>query len=307
MTPPGVSAATIRGVHFADVANGWAVALPRGAAARLVLHSTRDGGASWAAAPLPTPPTLDAAAPVTIAFPDPEHGFVALRLEGRTASSAGAVLLATSNGGAAWRQLRLPAAGSVTFPTARSGWLSSAEGGSLYATRDGGGSWRRVQLPLPVAYRSSVALPGLPTFTDPVSGVLPVTLAGTRSAIAFLTTKDGGRTWRVAATVPARRPVPTTARVGTTIVDADTWLAALEGGRRLVAVRRGRVTQVALRSRPLGTANAGVSALRFASATTGWAQVGVPCKVFRQPRCRDRQALFATANGGVTWRRLTPP
>jgi N-acetyl-anhydromuramyl-L-alanine amidase AmpD/photosystem II stability/assembly factor-like uncharacterized protein len=307
VTPRGVRAATIRGVHFADAANGWAVALPRGAAAKLVLYSTHDGGVGWAATPLPTPPTLDAAAPVTIDFPDPEHGFVALSLEGRARSTAAGVLLATSDGGVAWRQLRLPAAGGVAFPTARTGWLSSAEGGSLYVTRDGGGSWRRVELPVPVRYRASVALAGLPTFTDPLSGVLPVTLAGTRSAVAFLTTRDGGRTWRVAATVPARRPVSPTARVETSIVDADTWVAALEGGRRLVAVRRGRVTQVASRSRPLGTANAAVSALRFASPTTGWAQVGVPCKVLRQPRCRDRQALFATANGGVTWRRLAPP
>jgi hypothetical protein len=139
--------------------------------------------------------------------------------------------------------------------------------------------------------------------------VLPVTLAGARSALAFATTRDGGRSWRIAATVPARRPVATTSQIPSAVVDGDDWLGAFEGGRRLVAARGGgsAIVQPAAWSRPLGVASAPVSALRFASATTGWAHVGAACKVFRQPRCRDPRALFGTTDGGVTWRRLTPP
>ena len=84
---------------------------------------------------------------------------------------------------------------SPSAPRPRAG-PTSAETGELYATGNGGRGWRVVRLPRPTAYRGSAALPGLPTFTDERTGVLPVTLAGARSAVSFLRSQDAGRTWR---------------------------------------------------------------------------------------------------------------
>ena len=138
--------------------------------------------------------------------------------------------------------------------------------------------------------------------------MLPVTLAGTKSAVSFLLSSDAGRTWRLAATVATRRPI-STASVPAAVVDSATWLAALEGGRRFVVVAEGGASRVGVvpRSLPFGGSKPPVASLRFASATAGWAQIETRCPLFHKPRCPDRQALFRTADGGATWARLSPP
>ena len=151
--------------------------------------------------------------------------------------------------------------------------------------------------------------PGLPTFTDETTGVLPVTLAGARSAVSFLRSQDAGRTWRLAATVATRRPITTARLVPATVVDSSTWLAALEGGRRFVVVADGGASRVGVvpRSLPFGGSKPPVAEMRFASASAGWAQIATRCPLFHEPRCPDRQAVYRTADGGANWARLSPP
>jgi photosystem II stability/assembly factor-like uncharacterized protein len=73
------------------------------------------------------------------------------------------------------------------------------------------------------------------------------------------------------------------------VVAPDYWLAAV--GTRLVAV-----TDSGLARKTVGTLPGTVSALHFSSSSTGWAQIASnPLK------------LYATADGGATWARLTPP
>ena len=240
---------------------GRLVVLPSGPAQGLSLYTTRNGGRDWTQTEIPVPEDLDVGAPVSVAFPEDDAGFVAIRREGRGRAGA---LLRTTDGGATWLQSKLPAPGAIMFRTASEGWLTSAETGELYATRNGGRGWRVVRLPRPTAYKGSAALPGLPTFTDETTGVLPVTLAGTRSAVSFLRSLDAGRTWKVAATVATRRPITTARLVPATVVDSSTWLAALEGGRRFVVVARGGA------SRARGAALAPVRRLEAAGGGVGF-------------------------------------
>jgi hypothetical protein len=109
--------------------------------------------------------------------------------------------------------------------------------------------------------------------------------------------------------VATTRPITPTRLLPAAVVDSSTWLAALEGGRRIVVVGEGGASRIGVvpRSLPFGGSKPPVTALRFASAAAGWAQVDKRCPLFRRPRCPDRQALWSTTNGGATWRRLAPP
>src|SRR5204863_2983194 len=138
-------------------------------------------------------------------------------------------------------------------------------------------------LPRPPAYKASIAVPGLPSFLDATSAVLPVTLAGKRSALEFVETTDSGKRWRVAATVPTQRPLLRPRLLPAAVVDATTWLAALEGGRRFVTVGDGTAVPVIPRSLPFGGSKPPVTELHFASAEQGWAQVSSLCPLFHRP------------------------
>jgi photosystem II stability/assembly factor-like uncharacterized protein len=283
---------------------GWAVALDPGGAG-LKLLTTPNGGATWTAATLPAPADLDAGGSVAVDFPDSAHGFVSLR---RQTNGAGAgTLLRTADGGQTWQSSRLPAPGAIAFPTATNGWLSGPDTGSLYVTSDAGRTWKAVPVPRPAAYRASIAVPGLPSFLDPTTAVLPVTLAGKKSAVEFLQSTNAGKTWRIAATVPTQRPLLRPRLQPAAVVDAKTWLAALEGGQRIVTVGNGTAVPVTPRSLPFGGSKPPVAELHFASAEQGWAQVNSLCPLFHTPHCAGTQTLYATTDGGATWQRLSPP
>jgi N-acetyl-anhydromuramyl-L-alanine amidase AmpD/photosystem II stability/assembly factor-like uncharacterized protein len=301
--PPGIAARWIRAVDF-DGLHGRALALMPGGPG-LALFTTEDGGSTWTRSTVPAPADLDAAGQMTVTFPDDASGFVSVRREARGAGAGR--LLRTANGGATWKSSSLPAPGAIAF-NGSDGWLSSPETDRLYVTHNGGGSWRAVNVPKRSAYRGSIAVPGLPSFVDESSAVLPVTLAGKRSAVEFATSANGGRSWSVAAVIPAKRPLTRAKALPAAVVDAGSWLAALEGGRRFVAVADGDLlAPVTPRSLPFGGSKAPVAALHFATAQAGWAQVDSLCPLYHAPRCSGTQALYSTSDGGATWRRLSPP
>jgi N-acetyl-anhydromuramyl-L-alanine amidase AmpD len=303
--PPGTAARSIRAVDFADALHGRALALQPGSA-RLALLTTEDGGSTWIRSSLSGPADLDAAGPMTLDFPDPVNGFVSVRRQARGVGAG--LLLRTADGGATWKSSPLPAPGAIAFTSDTDGWLSSPETDRLYATLNAGRSWRAVTVPRRSAYRGSIAVPGLPSFVDPSTAVLPVTLAGRRSAVEFATSVDGGRTWSVAVAIPTQHPLARAKALPADVVDAGTWLAALDGGRRIVVVGDGgRLLPVTPHSPPFGGTKPPVARLHFATASEGWAQVDSLCPLFHAPRCSGTQALYSTSDAGVTWRRLSPP
>jgi photosystem II stability/assembly factor-like uncharacterized protein len=200
----------------------------------------------------------------------------------------------------------LPATGEVAFATAAQGWLAPVDGG-LYVTGDGGRTWRPATLPAPAGFRSTLPLAELPTRSDPTHAVLPVTFRrGARAAVSFLTSRDGGTTWRTAAAVNGRAAAPA-GRVPAAIADPTNWIAVPDGGSRLVSLTNGKPRRtVATAGLPLATPGFELEDVSFASATTGWATVST-CAVGTGARCTRRETLYDTADGGATWAPLNMP
>jgi photosystem II stability/assembly factor-like uncharacterized protein len=270
------------------------------------LWRTTDGGLTWTPSPLPLPVNADAAAPISVAAPDASHWFLGVSIQQALGLPGPGVLLGTSNGGRTWSQRLLPATGEVAFATAARGWLAPVDGG-LYATRDGGRTWRPATVPAPAAFRSKLPLAELPTFSDPTHAVLPVTFQrGARAALSFLTSRDGGTTWRAAAAVTGRAAAAT-GRVPTAIAGATDWIALPDGGTRLVRLTNGKPGRTVVTAGfPLTTPGFELEDVSFASTTTGWATVST-CAVGTGASCKRRETLYRTIDGGATWAPLNLP
>jgi len=297
VSPPGVAPEQIRAVRI-ERARAWLVVATGSAKRPLSLYRTGARGATWTSTTLAVPRDVDVAAPAGVEVVDETNLYVALRLQPSRWGLSRGLLLRSSNGGTTWSNTPLPAGGDIAFATQVDGWLSGGLAHErLYATHNGGKSWKQVKPPAAITGAASTAY-ALPTFTSPTEGVLPVSLAaGTRSTLAFETTSDGGRSWKVAARVKLGKPLRIASRVATAVVDPSLWLAAV--GTKLVAVTDAGVTKTTI-----GTLPGQVSALQFASATEGWAQVPANCAA-TAASCPLN--LFATSDGGVTWSRLRPP
>ena len=286
VSPPGVIPAQIRGVRISGT-QGWLVVATGGRKSPLALYSTADRGRTWTSSSLPVPADVDVAAAADVEAVGTQL-FVGIRLQpNRFGLSRGALL--ESEDGLTWKRLPLPAGGRLAFPTAKDGWLvGGLANEQLYATHNAGKTWRAVRPPAAITGAAS-SVYALPVFFSPADGVLPVSLAaGVRSVLAFETTSDGGRSWTPAATVKIGKSLAFGSAVPAAVVDESYWLAA--AGTRLVAVTDGGAAR-----KTVGTLPGTVTSLQFASATAGWARVaGAGLK------------LFATADGGATWTRLTP-
>jgi len=157
-------------LQFVTPTIGWVI---HGAPAAPVdqLLRTTNGGQTFTAIPLPAIPFRAPPAPVTSAssgqfepwsasFVSASRGFVlgtkrcswSLPNNGATCR---AMLLSTSDAGAKWQKLSVPAVslasdgasgtvGSVTFADRDNGWL---QGSGLWATHDGGHQWERIRVP----------------------------------------------------------------------------------------------------------------------------------------------------------------
>jgi hypothetical protein len=304
-TPPGLTAADIRGVSFPDPENGFVVGLSGTDRQAFTLWRTNDGGLTWTSLPLPMPVNVDAAAPISVAAPDASHLLLSLSIQQSLGLPGPGVLLASSDSGRTWSRLLLPGSGEIAFATAARGWLAPVDGG-LYTTGDGGRTWRPATVPAPAAFRSTLPLAELPTFSDPTNAVLPVTFRrSARAAVSFLTSHNGGTTWRTAATVTGRPSPP--GRIATAIADATDWIALPDGGGRLVTLTNGKPTRTAATTGlPLTTPGFEIEDLSVASMTTGWATVST-CVVGTGAHCTRREALYRTVDGGATRTPLNAP
>lgn len=302
-TPPGLAATDIRAVRFVDSKTGFVVGLSGTERQGFGLWRTTDGGVTWTSSPLPTPTTTDVSAPISLAAPDALHWFVGLSLQQGLGRVGPGVLLASSNGGRTWSRRVLPGSGPIAFTTPAQGWLAPVDGG-LYRSRDGGRTWRFATTPAPAGFRSKLPPAGLPTFSDATHAVLPVTFRhGARAAVSFLTSSDGGTTWRTAATVTGRR----VDRVPTAIADARDWLALPDRGRRVVGLVDGKpVRNGATAGLPLADPGFELEDVSFASAAAGWATVSM-CAAGTGANCTRRETLYRTLDGGSHWAPLSAP
>jgi hypothetical protein len=287
---------------------------------------TRDGGASFQAAPVQLPAGQARAA----YFRDALHGWVAAA-DGTSVSVA-----RTSDGGASWQVGSVtgsepigavavgfgdPANGALVAKVQTSGAFSKAH---FFDTTDGGASWRETGAPVAgtvgVDPGGRIWLAGgvlgneLYTSTDqgknwakpaiqlgqagpvdavtpPQNGVLSVT-SGSR--VAVLTSADGGGSWRESASVPLADTTGAAAPVA--VRDASVLVAEPTGGRLH------RIDTKGARSDPNGSGlPAGVSHLSFASTANGWAMSAAGNCAKGKEDCSITYTVAATADGGNAW------
>ena len=294
-------------MRFVDSKTGFVVGLSGTERHGLNLWRTTDGGLTWTSSPLPAPTAVDVSAPISVAAPDELHWYVSLSLQQGLGRPGPGVLLASSNGGRTWTRQVLPGGGAIAFTTPSRGWLAPVDGG-LFRTRDAGRTWQSAAVPAPAGFGSSLPLAELPTFSEPTHAVLPVTFrSGTRAAVSFLTSGNGGTTWRTAATVTGRRVAAAAGRVPTAIADATDWFALPDGGARVVGLVDGKtVRSVATAGLPLAAPGFELEDVSFASAAAGWATVSM-CAAGTGAKCTRRETLYRTLDGGSHWAPLSAP
>jgi photosystem II stability/assembly factor-like uncharacterized protein len=189
----------LNGVVFdADGRRGWVVGTSGG---RPLALRTVDGGAHWLAARLPDG---IAGSLTDVEFADQDHGWAVGNLSGTgPANAAGGLLLATTDGGAAWTAQLVPAdvgrLSRIAIVDATHGWavgVSSSGRPLIIATGDGGRNWSTQTLPDGIRELRDVA------FADVhhgwAVGAMPVSLAaeaGRDDPGVILATTDGGATW----------------------------------------------------------------------------------------------------------------
>ena len=110
----------------------------------------------------------------------------------------------TADGGRSWRLVSKLATygGKVAFVNPRDGWLA---GQRLLRTVDGGRSWQIQPLPAPHGYSGRLVLLTAPRFFGR-KGVLAGQFGSGKPVIGFYRTGDGGRSWRLLATLPGSVP-----------------------------------------------------------------------------------------------------
>ncbi len=201
----------------------------------------------------------------------------------------------------------MPGSGEIAFTSASQGWLAPVDG-RLYRTRNGGRTWRRVPVQAPAGFHSLLPLAELPVFSDSMHAVLPVTFRrGKRAAVSFLTSSNGGDTWRTAATVAGRRAPSRAGRVPAAVADATAWFALPDGGSRVVSLESGNpVRDVGTAGLPLTAPGFELADVSFASATTGWATVST-CAAGAGAHCARDETLYRTLDGGADWAPLNVP
>ena len=173
-----------------------------GSLGRLVVLDTADGGETWRKRRV-EPSVLGYGqiySSAKVHFLDAGRGW----LLGKVATSAAfsdAELLRTSDGGATWERLpRPPVAGHFVFVDAERGFMAGAPVSQrLYGTLDGGRSWQ--ELKLPVSAAPGMALYDLPRFHSTRRGTVAVTLRGASPRLLTFVTRDGGQSWRPAASL----------------------------------------------------------------------------------------------------------
>jgi len=258
-----------RAVAFSDDRHGWAVG-------DNTIVSTVDGGRTW------TAHTEAAGTLYSVACGDATHVWAV-----GCGGGDQPLVLASSDGGATWREQSVPLRGSlsqVVFVDPMHGWMLGWDAAArpsdyVLATADGGAHWH-------VVYQCSWPY-GLADLT--ASDARHVWLAGwhdgaVNEASGFiLESSDGGLRWNAqlrCSAVPLLGVAFPSARRGWAVGAKGTILATTDGGKSWVAQRSG-LTDKALRR------------VIFSDPTHGWVVV-------------DKWGLLATEDGGDTWTVVLP-
>jgi photosystem II stability/assembly factor-like uncharacterized protein len=303
VTPPqlrrdGIS--SIDAVTFVDREHGWVVGF-NCAKASVAVYRTADSGRSWQ--PLGSPSGHSCGGgPTYLSFVNHADGWI----EPVSPNGPVGALLGTRDGGRTWTQIlagdpgqrdQLPCLAPIRFLSATVGWMARC-GSDLFRTSDGGRDWVRVLHTRALDY-------DLPSFSGE-RGVLAATRivgapngAAVTGGVVFATTTDRGSHWSTASTrridqcdINSYRSTLWPSAIASNRV---WWIAA---GRRHVTVQRttdaGRRWQTVI-ARGLPAGHCTVREVSAADATHAWVNTRLDAA---------NSALFATRDGGKTWRRI---
>ena len=196
------------------------------------------------------------------------------------AAGESGVLLVTADGGASWKRQKffLPQRGiDVTFPAAQTGWLVT-DAGTVLVTTDGGAGWTVVEkVTLDVK-----AIAAADAATAWLAGNA-VGAAGEPGVSAVLRTTDGGETWKRTSFGDA---------LLADVAFSDARHGVLIALDRIWSTRDGGRTWRLRKQLPMTVLTSVAAGDSRHAWVAGWGtQDGAPL-------------VYATADGGATWRRL---
>ncbi|MDO7876182.1 T9SS type A sorting domain-containing protein [Hymenobacter sp. ASUV-10] len=203
----------------------------------------------------------------------------------------------TTNGGTTWTRRPVPTLTATEFLTSVSAtsaldaWVTIANatsGGRLLHTTDGGTTWTAPA----AAPNFGPALPNFVHFFTPTNGVAVADpLSAPTDTFAIFVTRDGGLTWRPAASVPAPLPDENGVVLAPVAIGNFLWFATDEG-RVFTSPDQGDTWLAAVSNT--------VAAEQYAVAFTDAAH-GITVSV---NGATSQQYLHATTDGGLTWQLL---
>ncbi len=296
-TPSGVSSVRWSAARFfLNTSTGW-ILLSNADTTTGTLYKTVNGGATWAATPVPL--TADG-----LLFLDATNGWAITSL-GAGAGSMALAISRTNDGGVTWTRVfvndptvagssdSLPLSGmktGFTFLDPNHGWIGGMEPVNdliyLYSSSDGGATWAFQDVSLPSGYAGAQTIAISPHFFGTAEGVLPVGLISDPMAVVLYLTHDGGLTWN---------PSTPVASGGQVSIPSPTEFFAWDGGTTLYASHDSGTTWETVT--PNVDLHDGFMTFQFVNATTGWALTG---------DASNNYSLYKTIDGGSTWNILIP-
>ncbi len=281
------------GVAFTDARNGL-IAGDSGGTDRAIVGTTRDGGRSWKFAALNRPGLLDVAAAG-------DRAWVVVGCAPDDPPECRPSLLRSDDGGATWRALPGASYIAPSFRDADHGWaidqssLATTGRAAIVATDDGALHWRPIAAPCPPGPEPPARV-GL--FPDGKGWVVCAgdAAAGSQGK-AILATVDGGTTWQALSFVGfqggqiGRLPLGGIIQAAGIVPAATGLLGTSHGSFR--TTDGGRTWQELSFGDPESHM---IDAVSLVDARSGY----ILLREFET----TREALFATADGGATWRRI---
>jgi photosystem II stability/assembly factor-like uncharacterized protein len=319
ITPPDPSK-RVDSFNFIDSHRGWVVMWDC-ATVEGDLYITIDGGSGWKRVAGVAEHSCSAGSISLADFVDASRGWLA----SLQPTGPGMGLARSHDGGRTWQPLsRPPLVGYPAFWDAQDGALSSwyfspLDSSPLYVSNDAGSSWREIDFATTAGYES--AFPENAVFFDHMDGVVPVAQVrgdslgpsgGGQIDLAFYRTYDAGLHWARTGGLPASSPSRATGTGGEPIdvpvsmPSPMSWWAVLRTGPPVV-YRTDNGGQLWHREPTVGIP-AGLGPVSQAIPVGGeitaidarhaWMVVSPPS---------GGGHLYATNDGGASWRELTPP
>lgn len=337
VTPPLKSPANIpkgqcpyvwNSAYFVSPSDGWLLAR-NGGSTDTILRHTVDGGRTWIVQP--GGDTGSNGGGETISFVSAALGW---RQQFGFGSNGNYSLERTLNGGTTWTTRSPDPHGSCAFAndvfaTASVGFASEAPAPAnnpthLWRTSGGGVDWSLITLPRPSSVASTaIGLYGKPVFSG-LEGVVPVDYPdGSRQAIYFYVTHDGGLRWSLdtvrqrvvvggdlrinrqgAAAQPCLVGGPAPVASGHVVVITSAsptswWILQPgvkgEGSVDVVSLNGGRVASTKVRDLPSTRNETALAALNSKGA------------LLTLPVPYGYQSTYESLNSGVTWKKIDFP